>query len=108
MVRPVPQPRRAGAVRKVVVRRPPRQRLVLRNTAGTARVRRGQRALEGLRPEQRRLLQLSIYQGLSHDKIAEATGLPLGTVKTHIRRGLIQLRDMLSGNTGAQPMGVMP
>lgn len=53
------------------------------------------RALEGLRPEQQRVLRLSIYQGLSHEKIAESTGLPLGTVKTHVRRGLIRLREVL-------------
>ncbi len=53
-------------------------------------------ALRTLRPEQQRVLQLSIYQGLSHEKIAEATGLPLGTVKTHMRRGLIRLRELLA------------
>jgi RNA polymerase sigma-70 factor, ECF subfamily len=58
-------------------------------------------ALESLRPEQQRVLRLSIYQGLSHEKIAEATGLPLGTVKTHVRRGLIRIREMLGGEAGA-------
>ena len=55
------------------------------------------RALETLRPDQQRVLRLSIYQGLSHEKIAESTGIPLGTVKTHVRRGLIRLREILSG-----------
>jgi RNA polymerase sigma-70 factor (ECF subfamily) len=60
------------------------------------------RALEALRPEQQRVLRLSIYQGLSHEKIAEATGLPLGTVKTHVRRGLIRIREMLqAGGPGS-------
>lgn len=54
------------------------------------------RALEGLKPEQQRVLRLSIYQGLSHEKIAETTGLPLGTVKTHVRRGLIRIREALA------------
>lgn len=54
-------------------------------------------ALEQLRPEQQRVLRLSIYQGLSHEKIAESTGLPLGTVKTHVRRGLIRIREILGG-----------
>ena len=53
------------------------------------------RALEELKEEQRDLLRMSIFQGLSHQRIAEATGLPLGTVKTHIRRGLIRLRELL-------------
>ncbi|MBX3385191.1 MAG: sigma-70 family RNA polymerase sigma factor [Phycisphaeraceae bacterium] len=60
-------------------------------------------ALETLRPEQQRVLRLSIYQGLSHERIAESTGLPLGTVKTHVRRGLIRLREILGqqGEDGA-------
>lgn len=63
-------------------------------------------ALETLRPEQQRVLRLSIFQGLSHERIAESTGLPLGTVKTHVRRGLIRLREILTqggdaaGSTG--------
>ena len=52
-------------------------------------------ALKSLRPEQRQILELSIYQGLSHQEIADRTGMPLGTVKTHARRGLIQMREIL-------------
>ncbi|MBL9121682.1 MAG: sigma-70 family RNA polymerase sigma factor [Phycisphaerae bacterium] len=55
-----------------------------------------QRAFDRLRPEQRRVLHLSIRQGQSHEQIATTTGLPLGTVKTHARRGLIKLREMLA------------
>jgi RNA polymerase sigma-70 factor (ECF subfamily) len=53
-------------------------------------------ALTTLSPDQQRVLKLSVYQGLSHEQIAQATGIPLGTVKTHIRRGLIRIREMLS------------
>jgi RNA polymerase sigma-70 factor (ECF subfamily) len=53
------------------------------------------RALSELSEDQRRVLQMSIGHGLSHEKIAEATGIPLGTVKTHIRRGLIRVRSLL-------------
>jgi RNA polymerase sigma-70 factor (ECF subfamily) len=53
------------------------------------------RALNQLRPEQRQVLQLSIVQGLSHQEISDATGIPLGTVKTHARRGLLQVREFL-------------
>lgn len=56
------------------------------------------RALEAMRslsPEQQRVLRLSIMHGLSHDKIATSTGLPMGTVKTHARRGLMRLRELL-------------
>jgi RNA polymerase sigma-70 factor (ECF subfamily) len=59
-------------------------------------------ALGQLRTEERRVLELSIYQGLSQSKIAEATQMPLGTVKTHARRGLIRLREMLSDDSVAQ------
>ena len=51
--------------------------------------------LEGLRRDERRVLELSIYHGLAQSRIAEQTGLPLGTVKTHSRRGLSQLRDCM-------------
>jgi RNA polymerase sigma-70 factor (ECF subfamily) len=57
--------------------------------------RRAGEALATLRPEQQRCLRLSIYQGLSHEEIAQSTGIPLGTVKTHVRRGLIALREAL-------------
>jgi len=52
-------------------------------------------ALKQLKPEQQRVLQLSIVQGLSHQEIADATGMALGTVKTHARRGLLQARELL-------------
>lgn len=51
--------------------------------------------LDKLRPEQRQVLQLSIYQGLSHQEISSMTGMPVGTVKTHARRGLMQIRENL-------------
>jgi RNA polymerase sigma factor (sigma-70 family) len=53
------------------------------------------RELNNLRPEQRQVLQLSIYQGLSHQEISSLTGMPVGTVKTHARRGLLQIRENL-------------
>lgn len=52
-------------------------------------------AMNDLRPEQRQVLQLSIFQGLSHQEISNLTGMPIGTVKTHARRGLIQIRESL-------------
>jgi RNA polymerase sigma-70 factor (ECF subfamily) len=59
------------------------------------------RAMKNLRPEQQTVLQLSIIQGLSHQEISDATGMPLGTVKTHARRGLLQVRELLGlDNTG--------
>lgn len=61
---------------------------------------RAKRALAELRPEQRRVLELSVYSGLSHQEIAAKTELPLGTVKTHARRGLIRLRELLASESG--------
>ena len=58
-------------------------------------------AVAALRPEQRQVLQLAIVHGLSHQEIADATGMPLGTVKTHARRGLLAAREIL-GLAGAR------
>ncbi|MGC8540474.1 MAG: sigma-70 family RNA polymerase sigma factor [Phycisphaerae bacterium] len=44
---------------------------------------------------QRQTLELAFFEGLSHTEIAEKTNLPLGTVKSHIRSGLIRLREIL-------------
>ena len=53
--------------------------------------------LAQLKPEEQQVLRLSIFDSLSHSAIAEQTGLPLGTVKSHIRRGLDSLRQKLAG-----------
>jgi RNA polymerase sigma-70 factor (ECF subfamily) len=55
-----------------------------------------QRAFAQLRPEQQQVLTLAIHHGCSHEQIATATGMPLGTVKTHARRGLIKIRQILA------------
>ncbi len=52
-------------------------------------------AMRNLRPEQQQVLRLSIVQGMSHQEISDATGMPLGTVKTHARRGILQVREFL-------------
>jgi RNA polymerase sigma-70 factor (ECF subfamily) len=48
-----------------------------------------------LRDEQRLLIDLSYFQGYTHDQIAKALDIPLGTVKTRIRSALTQLRTYL-------------
>ncbi len=53
------------------------------------------KALESLSSNQRQILELSYYEGLSQSEIAKRLNLPLGTVKTHSRRGLLKLRKNL-------------
>jgi len=50
--------------------------------------------LEQLRPEERQVLELTFFHGLSQSEISQRIQLPLGTVKTHARRGLIHLREL--------------
>lgn len=52
-------------------------------------------ALQTLSPERRELVSLAFLRDLSHAEIAAQTGLPLGTVKSHLRRALLQLREHL-------------
>lgn len=58
--------------------------------------RRAAEVLEDLSEGQRTAIRLAVLHGLTHEQVAEATGMPLGTVKTHIRRGLIRMREALS------------
>jgi RNA polymerase sigma-70 factor (ECF subfamily) len=55
------------------------------------------KALNELPKEQRQLIEFAFLKGLTHHVIAESLGIPLGTVKTNIRRGLLRLRDLLKG-----------
>ena len=53
------------------------------------------RALLQLSAEQRRMLDLAYFQDMSHQEIADSTGMALGTVKSHIRRGQQALKQVL-------------
>lgn len=50
-------------------------------------------AIAALSPTAQRLLGLAFFRGLSHGEIAEVTGMPLGTVKSHLRRAQDTLRQ---------------
>jgi RNA polymerase sigma-70 factor, ECF subfamily len=51
--------------------------------------------LEELDAEQRQTIALAFFHGLSHSELAEHLRRPLGTVKTHVRRGLVKLKECL-------------
>lgn len=48
-----------------------------------------------LKEEHRALIELSYFQGYTHEEIAKGLSIPLGTVKTRIRTALLQLRTMI-------------
>ena len=55
-------------------------------------------AIEDLDTDDQELLNLSVYQGYSHSEISEILDIPLGTVKTRIRRNLMKLKDTFATN----------
>ncbi|MGE0884642.1 MAG: sigma-70 family RNA polymerase sigma factor [Blastocatellales bacterium] len=57
-------------------------------------------ALSSLSPEQREVIELAYYGGLSHSEIAAKLNQPLGTVKTRTRLGMMKLREALAPMLG--------
>jgi RNA polymerase sigma-70 factor (ECF subfamily) len=55
-----------------------------------------------LRPDQLKVLRMGLLEGMTHSEIARATGMPLGTVKTQMRRGLIQVREWMGLAAGVR------
>ena len=55
-------------------------------------------AIQSLDIDDQELLNLSVYQGYSHSEISKLLNIPLGTVKTRIRRNLIKLKEIFENN----------
>jgi RNA polymerase sigma-70 factor (ECF subfamily) len=54
-----------------------------------------------LRPEERQVLEMALGEGLSQAAVSERLGMPLGTVKSHARRGLLRLRELAAQATSS-------
>ena len=52
-------------------------------------------ALDTLPPEQRKVIELAFFSGLTHTELAAQLNQPLGTVKTRVRQGMIKIRELL-------------
>jgi RNA polymerase sigma factor (sigma-70 family) len=66
------------------------------------------RALTLLNTQPRQLVAMAFLQGLSHEEIATQTLLPLGTVKSQIRRALLTLRELLGEHTLSAMRNALP
>jgi len=64
-----------------------------------------ERCMKRLEGEQHKAIAMAFFQGLSHSEVAGKLGKPLGTVKTHIRRGLLKLKDCLDGHVNDSSEG---
>jgi RNA polymerase sigma-70 factor (ECF subfamily) len=62
-------------------------------------------AVRDLPPDQRELIELAYFYGMTHTDIAETRGIPLGTVKTRIRLGLQKLRLAWGDDRRTNPTG---
>lgn len=68
----------------------------LENTILSERAKIVHEALNEISEKQRKVLQVSYFSGMSQSEISEEFGIPLGTVKTRMRDGMIKLRELLA------------
>lgn len=73
------------------------QGTVAMNQLDAEAVRRIHITVSSLPADQKRVIEMAFFGGLTHVEIAEALGEPLGTVKARIRRGMLKLRESLQG-----------
>lgn len=98
--------RRAG---RAPVEEPVEEQEIGRGEPGFAEVDLGEEVslarsvLAELKDDQRRAILMSVVDGMSHQDIATRTGMPLGTVKSHIRRGLDQAAQKIRSMRGGSP-----
>jgi len=76
----------------------PRPPSPLEQAAQSERQQRLREALNHLSPAEREVLEIAYFEGLSQSQIAHRLGIPLGTVKTRSRQGLLRLRDHLGND----------
>jgi RNA polymerase sigma-70 factor (ECF subfamily) len=77
------------------------------DAAGEADVDRADKVISSLKPSQQDVLRMSIYEGYSHGDIATRLDMPLGTVKTLLRRGLIKIREELQTTGDGASQGAL-
>jgi len=65
-------------------------------------------ALGELPAEQKQAIEMAFFDGLTHMEIADQTGVPLGTIKTRIRLGLMKIHDQLRPIMGAEDNETAP
>lgn len=70
-----------------------------RNAVQSEDVDQARRCLDQLKSEERTVIEQTVCNGSTQSQLSKQTGLPLGTVKSHARRGLIKMRDCMRAHS---------